>query len=161
MNPAKQTIVTNSTCLIGLEKIGGLDVLSELFDPVLMTPYMQQEFGISVPWLHIQVPTDMGMVATLRMLVDEAESASIALAYELGCAIILDDRRSRSVARNLGLTIIGTIGILVKAKTTGLIFSLQPILDELQHQGFFLDPALRAQALKITSELPNAQTASV
>ncbi|MEM1367738.1 MAG: DUF3368 domain-containing protein [Cyanobacteria bacterium P01_H01_bin.15] len=149
----KESIVTNSTSLIALEKIGGLDMIAELYSPVLMTPAIQQEFGISVPWLHIQVPTDMGMIATLKMLVDESEAGGIALAYELGCPILLDDRRSRSVAVNLGITVMGTVGMLLRAKRAGLIFSVQPIMDELAHHGFLVEPKLRTEALLLAGEL--------
>lgn len=86
------------------------------------------------------------------MLVDEGEAEAIALAYERGFQIILDDRQARSVAKNLGISIIGTVGVLVKAKQAGLIPFLKPLLDELQVNGFYLNEDLKVEALKLVEE---------
>ncbi len=45
------SVVADSTCLIGLERIEHLDILPALFEPILIPPAVQQEFGISLPWL--------------------------------------------------------------------------------------------------------------
>ena len=49
-------------------------------------------------------------------MVDDGEAEAIALAYEKGWRIILDDRHARKIAARLGVAMIGTVGILVKAK---------------------------------------------
>ena len=40
----KEAVVSHSTCLIGLERIGELDILSQLFDPIMIPP--EEYFGI-------------------------------------------------------------------------------------------------------------------
>lgn len=104
-----ESVVTDSTILIGLERIGHLDVLPALFNPILMPPAVQQEFGIALPWSQVETPTDQGLVAALKILVDEGEAEAIALAYQRGLQIILDDRQARAVARNMDIPIIGTL----------------------------------------------------
>ena len=75
-------VVTDSTCLIGLELIEHLDILPALFEAILIPPAVQHEFGISLPWLQVEVPTDSGMVVALKMLVARGEAETIALAYQ-------------------------------------------------------------------------------
>lgn len=62
-----EPVVTDSTALIGLERIGRLDVLSALFEPVLVPPAVQREFGLSLPWLQVEVPGDEGLVVVLKI----------------------------------------------------------------------------------------------
>lgn len=145
-------VVADSTCLIGLERIEHLDILPALFEPILIPPAVQQEFGISLPWLQVEVPTDQGMVVALKMLVDRGEAEAIALAYQRKLQMILDDRQARSVARNMGVSFIGTVGVLVKAKQAALIPALKPLLDELELNGFYLNEALKAEAINIVGE---------
>jgi len=52
----------------------------------------------------------------------------------------------------LGISIIGTVGVLVKAKQAGLIPFLKPLLDELQVNGFYLNEDLKVEALKLVEE---------
>jgi uncharacterized protein len=145
-------VVADSTCLIGLERIEHLDILPALFEPILIPPAVQQEFGIVLPWLQVEVPTDPGMVVALKMLVDRGEAEAITLAYQRKLQIILDDRQARSVARNMGISFIGTVGILVRAKQAALIPALKPLLDELELNGFYLNEALKAEAIHIVGE---------
>jgi predicted nucleic acid-binding protein len=145
-------VITDSTCLIGLERIGYLDLLPALFEEIIIPQAVQEEFGISLPWLQVESPSDLGMVGAIKMLVDEGEAEAIALAYERGFQIILDDRQARSVAKNMGISMIGTVGVLVKAKQAGLIPCLKPLLNELQVNGFYLTEALKVEALKLVGE---------
>ncbi len=41
----KEPIVLDSTCLIGLERIGRLDILSKLFEPIFFPDEVENEFG--------------------------------------------------------------------------------------------------------------------
>jgi len=146
-----ESVVTDSTGLIGLERMGRLDILPGLFEPILIPPAVQQEFGISLPWLQIVTP-DIGIATSLKIVVDDGEAEAIALAYQQGLQIILDDQQARKVARNMGISIIGTIGVLVKAKQAELISALKPLLDQLELNGFYMTSALKAEALKVLGE---------
>ncbi|MBI2264260.1 MAG: DUF3368 domain-containing protein [Armatimonadetes bacterium] len=148
----KEPIVADSTCLIGLERIGRLDVLPALFEPILVPPEVHREFGISVPWITLEAPADRGLVTSLKMLVDDGEAEAIALAHERGWRIVLDDRRARAVARRLEISIIGTVGILVRAKRTDVITSLDALLTELEACGFYISDDLKTQALRLADE---------
>jgi predicted nucleic acid-binding protein len=148
----KTPIVVDSTCLIGLERIGGLDLLSALFDPVYITPEVAREFGTVLPWFSIVAPTDDALLDALNMLVDAGEAEAIALARELGLRIVLDDRRARSVGVRMGLSILGTLGLLIQAKRAGLVAAIRPLLDRLEALGFHMSGGLKEEALRLVGE---------
>ncbi len=148
----KEPIVADSTCLIGLERIGRLDVLPELFEPVFIPDEVANEFGVSLSWLKVETPSNFSLVNALKLSVDNGEAEAIALALEKNCKIILDDKQARSVAKKLGLEIVGTIGMFIRAKQNNLIDSLGTVLDELENNGFRMSKNLKAEALKIVGE---------
>lgn len=78
----KEPIVADSTCLIGLDRIGRLELLSAVFDPILISPEVEREFGRTLPWLRVEAPANHALVASLKMLVDDGEAEAISLAYE-------------------------------------------------------------------------------
>jgi uncharacterized protein len=148
----KEAIVVDSTCLIGLERINRLDILPALFDPILIPPEVAREFGTSLSWLSVEAPANLALLSALKMLVDDGEAEAIALVSERSYKIVLDDRQARLVGSNLRLTIIGTVGILVKAKLNGIISVLKPVFDDLEANGFYLSSALKEEALRLVGE---------
>jgi hypothetical protein len=66
--------------------------------------------------------------------------------------VILDDRPARRLALNLGLPVVGTAGILLRAKRLGFIPELRPLLDEVIRRGFRLSPAIREKLLTDAGE---------
>jgi predicted nucleic acid-binding protein len=148
----KQPIVADSTCLIGLERIGRLDLLSELFEPIVIPPVVAREFVLSFPWLWIEPPANDALVKSLKLLIDQGEAEAIALGYEKGWRLLLDDRQARSVAKKMGLRIIGTVGALILAKQQSIIPALKPLLDQMEAREFYLSQELREEALRLVSE---------
>ena len=81
--------VTNTTCLIGLERIGQLDILPQVF-PVVFAPLaVQAEIGIEVSWLRVTAVNNPAVVAALRTQIDTGEAETIALAIELGDVVVI------------------------------------------------------------------------
>lgn len=150
---SQNLIITDSGCLIALERIDRLDILSNLFGEVWIPPAVSQEFGRTLSWLNVVVPKDQGMVTALKLSIDDGEAEAIALAYEYQCRLIVDDLQARKVAQRLGLQITGTVGILITAKRRGIIDSVKQVIDSLESVGFYVSEALKAQALKISGEV--------
>jgi predicted nucleic acid-binding protein len=44
--------------------------------------------------------------------------------------VILDDYKARKIAGNLGINFTGTIGVIVKAKHSGIINSMKPLFEK-------------------------------
>ncbi|MFN3420665.1 MAG: DUF3368 domain-containing protein [Armatimonadota bacterium] len=148
----KEPVVANSTCLIGLERIDRLDILCELFEPIMIPPKVQEEFGKAFDWLVVIKPRNTALVKVLSNIVDEGESEAIALASEQGCLLILDDRKARRWAKSLGLKVIGTAGLLVRAKRQGVLNEVKSILEALKQSNFHLHPSLEKEVLRLAGE---------
>ena len=132
----KEPVVPDSSCLIALERIHAVHLLPALFEPIAVPPEVAREFGTSLSWLRVQVPENRALVAALQLLVDDGEAEAIALAAERSWRIILDDRRARLIANRVGLRLIGTLGVLVRAKRAGVISLVRPLLDRLDQRNF-------------------------
>lgn len=148
----KEAVVSDSTCLIALERIGELDILPALFDPIIIPPEVEREFGTKFSWLQTENLTSNLLVAALRLVVDAGEAEAIALASEKNYLLISDDKQARAGAKQLGVAVIGTIGVLVQAKQSGVVTTIKPILDNLELNSFFISRALREEALKLVGE---------
>ena len=61
-----ERVVADSTCLIALERIGQIEILPALFEPVLIPPAVAQEFGISLPWLKVERLSDRALAVALK-----------------------------------------------------------------------------------------------
>jgi len=52
----------------------------------------------------------------------------------------------------LKLTLTGTLGVLLKAKETGLLPAVALVLDRLEHLRFRVDPETRQAVLRLAGE---------
>jgi predicted nucleic acid-binding protein len=71
------------------------------------------------------------------------EREAIALAVELNASeVLLDDLPARRLASHLGLPVLGTLGILLRAKARGLVPQVRPLLQMLHEQDFRMSEQL-------------------
>jgi len=91
----------------------------------------------------------------LRAALGAGETESIGLALELVAAwLVLDDRPARRLAQGLGLSVIGTLGLLLAGKRRGLLATIKPCLDSLVQHGFHIAPHLYKKVLTDAGESP-------
>ena len=147
-----EPVIVDTSCLIGLERIGQLHLLPALFHPVFAPPAVVAEFGAAPDWLVGKMPTHTLLWAQLQESIDPGEAEAIALAREEQCIIILDDLEAREVAQGLQLRVIGLVGVLVKAKQNGLLPALKPLLDQLTARQFRISQAVISKALRLADE---------
>jgi predicted nucleic acid-binding protein len=136
-NPNK-VIISDTACLIGLTNIGQINILHKIHGSIIVTPEVMNEYGASLPeWIFIQEVYDFQKINIFNKLIGLGESSTIALAMETENSIlIVDDRRARQFALDLGLEIIGTLGVLIKAYEKGIIHDLDTIIASLREIGF-------------------------
>ena len=66
--------------------------------------------------------------------------------------LILLGIAARRTARFLGIPVTGTLGVLVKAKSEGVITEVGQALDELRANGFFVRDAVAQRILELAGE---------
>lgn len=149
-----KTIISDTSCLILLDKIGELDILNKLYGTISTTPEVAEEYGEILPsWFEIKQTSDKTYQSFIENSVDKGEASAIALAVETDdCLLIIDDLKGRKLAHELGLTIIGTIGILVDAKLAGIIPSIKPVLKRIKQTNFRISEQLEMLILKQAGE---------
>lgn len=146
--------VTNSTCLIGLERIGQLDLLSRVFSTVYAPPMVATEIKTPLSWLRVKPVQNVGVVATLKTQMDAGEAEAISLAMELGdVLLILDDKKARRVAQQLNLKVIGTVGMLLRGKRQGVISEIKPLIMALLEADFRISEGIVREALQLSGEI--------
>ena len=146
-------VVTDTSCLIALDRIGRLDVLPALF--VVHAPRaVAEEFGSRPPWLRVEAVAPSDELDGLLRLLDPGEAEAIALARTYPNArLLIDEARGRKVAHRLGVHVTGTAGVLLAVKVAGVIPSLRPLLDALVHEhSFHLNQDLYEQTLRAAGE---------
>jgi len=149
-----KAIISDTSCLILLDKIGELEILNKLFGKIITTSEVANEFGQPLPnWIEIQQPTDNNYQSIIEASVDSGEASAIALAFELdNCLLIIDDLKARKFANQIGLNIIGTMGVIVDAKLSGIIQSVKPIITKIKLTNFRMTEQLEIVMLKKAGE---------
>ncbi len=148
------TIISDTSCLILLDKIGKLSLLQKLYGKIITTQIVADEFGSNLPdYISIQNPQDTNTQLVLGAALDKGEASALALALEQpDCLLIIDESRGRKMAKQLGLTITGTLGILAQAKLNGYVPLLKPLLDQVKQTDFRLSDRLLQEILKQVGE---------
>lgn len=147
-------VISDTSCLIILTKIKELDLLRQLYKTVIITQDILLEYGEHLPdWIEVQQAKDHHRQQLLEMQIDKGEASAIALALETHeNIIILDDWKARKLADRLGLSVTGTLGVIIKAKNNGIIPSIKPYLDKIRETNFRFSEELEQTALKEANE---------
>ena len=147
-------ILSDTSCLILLEKIGELEVLHELFGAIITTPEVAAEFGLPLPvWVTVKPVINRKYQSIIEASVDQGEASAIALAVEQDdCLLIIDDLKGRKFAQQIGLSITGTFGVLLEAKRAGIVPLVKPILEKIKQTNFRISAKLEAVVLAQAQE---------
>ena len=150
-----RVIIADSSCLIILANIGLLNILNDLYGEIIITPQVRKEFNDNLPdWIKVVEAKDKSLMQTLSISLDIGEASSITLCMEQKneTLLIIDERKGRKVAKELGISIIGTIGIILKAKEEGKIKSLIVIIEKLESSDFRMSKQLKDVLLKYAKD---------
>ena len=160
-----RAVVVNSTPIITLAIVDRLSLLQSLYGTVLIPSAVEQEVLAggpnragapqlaAAPWIKAVSLKDPRRADLLSDL-DRGEAEVIALAQERDAdLVVIDERLGRRHARRLGLPLTGTLGVLLKAKTRGLIPEIAPLLETIRREGVRLGDALVEEVLVIAAEV--------
>ena len=145
--------IVDNTVLTNFAIIKREDILQKVFDGVLFTANeVLQEFqrgekrGVlpNTDWSWIQVlkiesDKERPVFERLTERLGSGESACLSLAINRNMKILTDDLETRSCAQRLGISVSGTIGLLVLAVKKGII-SLEEgnkFLFEMVENGYY------------------------
>jgi uncharacterized protein len=157
-------VISDTSPLFYLHRLGQLDLLQKLYTRLLVPEAVVDELqagrdqGEDVPevtsydWIEVRA-VRMPDVVTLISDLGAGEAQVLALALEVpGSLVRLGDRLARAVARMRNIRLMGTTGVLLKAKQEGHISAVAPLLDRLLQLDFRLSDAVKASILKLAQE---------
>lgn len=156
--------ISNTSPILYLFRIGALYFYESLFDAVWVTPGVAHELetglhrGYEVPviaeklWVRI-VPPQSSPPSWFALDLGLGERETIALALEHPeHVVVLDDALARRIAQAAGLSVWGTLKVLLEAKTRGLIASVAPLVDAMQEAGMWISDDVRRRVLRLAGE---------
>ena len=101
------------------------------------------------------IPVEDEATAALPVLfeLDRGEKQTIVLARKYNATrVIIDERLGRRVAEYFGLSVTGTLGVLAKAKSIGLIPSFNEAAQAMRGQGIYYNAGLISRLAKYLGE---------
>ncbi len=161
---ANRRWVVNASPLILLGKTDNLDLLAGLADSMIVPQSVANEVGAKPDGAPILEA--LARHSQYAVVKDEAVSPEV-LAWDLGAGetqvianaqqygadrVVLDDREARRCARAWGLKVIGTLGIVARAKRMDHIESVAPIIERLRETGLYVSEELVQQILREVGE---------
>ena len=156
--------ISNTSPLLYLHRIGALGWVQVLFSEIWIPQAVVEELregarrGHDVPqpehleWLAVVEPESVPS-EWLALDLGAGELAAMALALENPDRIVLlDDALARRIGQAAGLTVWGTLRILLEAKAKGLTDSLAPHLDRLVAAGMWMSREIQERVLSLAGE---------
>ena len=157
-------VVGDASPLIALSAVGHLELLKLLYGRILIPEAVHREIVSQPPerfgatevaaaeWIIVQPVRNPDLPRASNL--GPGESEAISLVIEVGADLLLvDDRLARERARNLGIEVIGSAGVLLRAKQQRLIDSVKLVIDPMISLGVLrVHPALYTEILTTAEE---------
>ena len=144
-------MVSDSGPIIAFSRIGRLDILRRLFGQVVVPNAVHNELvvrGRGRPgsdevtrstWIQRRATGSLDELEGLSGL-HEGEREAIALAHELEVPLLIDERRGRQAALDMGVVVIGSLSILAGARREGIIKDVAPLVEAMLESGYWINP---------------------
>ncbi|MCK5810629.1 MAG: hypothetical protein KAH00_06040 [Cocleimonas sp.] len=123
MKTMKTTIISDTSSLIIFSRLERHDLLKSQFDKIIVPYRVQQEtlvkeddvagYIASNTLFEVQQSHSDEVLALLDGILDYGEAEAIALAKELGHILLIDEKKGRKIALDMGVRIIGFLGVLL------------------------------------------------
>ena len=150
--------VVNASPLILLGKLRQLDLLSMLAPSLVVPEAVIREVAAgavcdsataaTVAWAQERMRPDVPLAPSVGAWdLGAGESQVIAHCLASPAVAVLDDGEARACAQAHDLPLIGTLGVILRARKLGLIPVARPLIEELVASGSFLDRDLLEREL--------------
>jgi predicted nucleic acid-binding protein len=160
--------VSNTSPISNLAIIGKLDLLKAQFPQICIpaavagelaahpdpTASQAIEAAFADGWVRVVTVRQTALLNILATALHAGEAEAIALGVELEAAVVLiDEQEGRQYAKQAGLSVTGILGIHTRARLTGHIPAVKPLIEELRDKArFFVSATLEAQVLSSVGE---------
>lgn len=157
-------VISNTSPLFYLYRIGTLEWLPKIFDEIWIPSAVVEELkegqrrGYDVPnpnkydWLQIREPRIVPS-EWLSSDLGAGELSAMALTLENPSRIVLlDDMLARRTAQAAGLTVWGTLKILLEAKKQKITNKIEPFVYQLGNSGMWLSDGICQRILALADE---------
>lgn len=155
-------LVADSSALVALSICGELELLEQLFGVVKVPAAVFHEVTVGnkaesdalKEFLEGKVEVvDTSNFVYLDGYADLGETEAMLLYKQLSADwLLIDDRHGRQVAGINQIQIVGSLGVLLKAKQRGLITALKPKLDLLINSKIYISAELQRTILELAGE---------
>ena len=162
-------VISDTTPLISLMKIGRLELLHKLFGEIQIPEAVFNELVSnprfpdesreikSCPFIKVVVIDNSGLVKLLRRStgLDLGESEAILLADSFdGSLLLMDEAKGRQVAAQMEISVMGTIGILLAGYKEGFLLreEIKDCVEILKKYGRHISDRLYRQLMEKISD---------
>ena len=147
-------MVADTGPIMAVARIGRLDLLRQVVGELIIPIAVYEErtgSGHERPgaadvirgeWIQRRMVGNQAMAAQLPPVLHAGEREAIVLAEELQAQLLIDEQRGRNIATARGVTVLGSLRILIEAKQRGLIDRAQPLLEAMRSAGYWIDEEL-------------------
>jgi len=153
-------LIADSSALVALSVVDKLDVLEQLFGEVYVPRAVYEELSKENKAESYKLKNycknkvlDIQSKTNFNISLGQGESEAIVLYREQNADFLLcDDKKAKKFAQNFGLNVIGSLGILLKAKEAGVISEISPLVELLKNSRIFIDNRTFELVLKMAGE---------
>ena len=159
-------VIVNSTPLIALCNADLLNILKKIYGSIIIPKAVFDEVTAkkdsaclqikqNLDWITVETITNIEdrKMYKAKLHAGEVDVMILAQADPKADLVIIDDNAAKKTAKYLGLTVTGTLGVLIKAKQSGIISSVKNAITKILSNGFYINENIIKLALKQAGEL--------
>lgn len=159
-------VVSDTTAISNLLKLGKLYYIQNVFGQIVIPVQVYEELlqlahsGYKIDafteaaWISVSSVEENTLFNQLSKKLDKGETAAIVLAHQNNANfLIMDEKKGRIEAENLGIKTIGLLGILIQCRRLNVCNSLKQEMDTLREKaGFWINESLYKQVISLEEQ---------
>lgn len=156
----------DTSLLIAFSAIDRLDVLRGVFPEIGIPPAVVRELEAGDwkeaetvlrairlgTWMRVESARTPVFAVVPPANLGAGELEVLSLASPAGWTALIDDSDARKFAARIGVPVVGSLGIVARAKSLGLITAVRPLVEEMVGHGIHFHPDLISRFLQELGE---------